>query len=82
MCMLLYYNIQYVHVYYVDCNYYYYWFIFPRQFSHAQNSSPEPSLRSMPSTASEFTYDSRSPPDSLRYRYTLGTCMYMYNLMK
>ena len=37
------------------------------QFSHTQNSSPEPSLRSMPSTSSEFTYDSRSPPDSLRY---------------
>ena len=60
---------MYVHVYmYVDY-YNYYWFIFPWQFSHAQNSSPEPSLRSMPSTASEFTYDSRSPPDSLRYLY-------------
>ena len=32
-------------------------------------SSPEPSIRSITSTASgsEFTYDSRSPPDSMRF---------------
>eukprot|EP00731_Ephydatia_muelleri_P019842 Em0012g667a len=29
--------------------------------------SPEPSVKSIPSTPSEFTYDSRSPPDSLSW---------------
>lgn len=35
------------------------------KFTHPTASSPDPSVRSIPSTPSEFTYDSRSPPDSL-----------------
>ncbi|KAL5489206.1 hypothetical protein EMCRGX_G018273 [Ephydatia muelleri] len=34
---------------------------------HFAPPSPEPSVKSIPSTPSEFTYDSRSPPDSLSW---------------